>query len=190
MESEDKTELRGQAINAAREAASMTEGVRVINKFNIWERRAGSEQAGPEIHFQEVWPYLTEARWEELRHLAFREDLFRSRAALIERCKSESFLDAAFELVNYNVTFRRSPSDEFYIDPLKLFPGVPPDQLQEAFSRSRRMLSDAINVVMALLNYPLATRTYEEERERFKRDNPGFSEKSYELAERQNMVGM
>ena len=52
------------------------------------------------------------------------------------------------------------------------------------------MLSDANNVVMAPLNYPQALQTYEQERERFKRNNPGFSEKSYKLVERQGMVGM
>ena len=183
-------ERRGLAIKAAREAESMTAGVRVIKKFNIGERRVESERADPEIHFQEVWPYLTEAQWKDLCHLVLREDKFRSRAALIEKCKNESLLDAALELVNHNATFGLSPNDEFYIDPSELFQGVPPSQVQEALSRSNRMLSDAINVVMALLNYPQATRTYEEELERFKRDNPSFSEKSYKLAERRNMVGM
>ena len=99
MESEQKMDRRSLAINAAREAESMTSGVRIIKKFNIGERRVESEQADPEIHFQEVWPYLTEARWKELCHLVFREDKFRSRAALIERCKSEPLLDAALRPV-------------------------------------------------------------------------------------------
>ena len=37
---------------------------------------------------------------------------------------------------------------------------------------------------------PSTMQTYEQERERFKRNNPGLSEKSYKLAERQDMVGM
>jgi hypothetical protein len=190
MEGEEKKDPRGDAIHAAREAESMTAGVRIINKFNIENSRAQSEQTGPDIHFQEIWPYLTEARWKELRQLTFREDLFRSRAALIERCKSEPLLDAALELVNHNGIFRYSSGDELYIDPSELFQGVPPSEIQDALSRARRMLGDANNVVMALFNYPQATRTYEEELERFKRDNPGFSEKSYELAEQRNMIGM
>lgn len=190
MENEDKASARGQAIVAAREEESMTAGLRVIEKFNAEQRRAGPATADTAIHFQEVWPHLTETRWKELKHQALREDLFRSRANLIAQCKSEPLLDAALKLVNHNATFGRSPRDEFYIDPAELFAGLPAEEVQAALVRSNRMLDDACNVAMAALNYPQAKRSYEEELERFRQDNPGFSEKSYELAERRGMVSM
>ncbi len=190
MEGEEKVQMRMQAVVAAREAESMTAGFRIVNKFNAQQRRLAPEKAEPEIHFREVWPHLTDARWKELNQMALREDLFRSRANLIEQCKSEPLLDAALKLVNHNATFGRSPRDEFYIDPSELLAGMPPDQVEAALARSRRLLDDACNVAMAALNYPQVTRTYEEELERFKRDNPGFSEQSYVLAERRGMVSM
>lgn len=190
MENEDRMDLRSQAVEAAREAESMTEGFRIVRAFNTRQRCMDPAKAAPEIHFQEVWSYLTEARWKGLEELASREFWFQSRAALIERCRSLPLLDAAFEWVCNRFTFGRSSSDEFYIDQEELFHGVPPDQLEDAIARSERLRGGAGELAMAMLNYPQATRTYEEELEHFRRNNPGFSEETYALAQSRGMVGM
>ncbi len=99
-----------------------------------------------------------------------REDRLKERESYVQRAKAAQLLDAVF-LVHYYNAWRQKwgppPKQGQYADTLRL---------------AQRMLDEASHVAMAMLKYPQAARSAEEEMQRFKNNNPGFSEESYTLA--------
>jgi hypothetical protein len=112
-------------------------------------------------------------------------DQAKTRADYIRRIQAARLLDAVFLLFYYNEWTRRwGPLSERppALDLSEALPTLSRSTYEHALALANRMWSGATPVSLALLKYPEAKRSYEEELTAFKAENPGFSDESYNLA--------
>lgn len=112
------------------------------------------------------------------------------RARCVRDATSKSVLDAAFLCYYYNCFTKNwgpgmKPTD---IDLAEVFPSLAAGTRLDALMRSARLFDDANRPAMARLGYREVESTYDEALARFRDDNPGFSEESYDLALQAAMV--
>ncbi len=104
-----------------------------------------------------------------------------SRERAIAQARAAPLADAVYQLANYN-SLRRGPHR---IDPFELFADTPRAEIEDWLRRARKLLSDAWAVGDAYLS---KDAPYEAIRERFLRENPGFSPATYSDAEHRGTV--
>lgn len=114
----------------------------------------------------------------------FRRRCEKERERVVEEARRSSFLDAVFLIHHCNTDTRRwwpepKPPE---ITPDEVFGAFDPRAYQEALARARKMRSDASYTGMAYFRYERVTHTYAQARRLLRDQNPGFSERSYELA--------
>jgi hypothetical protein len=107
------------------------------------------------------------------------------RENYIRKIRAAQLLDSVFLLFYFNGWKRhwgppleRPPRIELS----EVLPGLSQATYEHTLPSVQRMWKDADAVALAYFKYPQAKRTYEEELTAFKANNPGFSEKAYELA--------
>ena len=103
------------------------------------------------------------------------------REQAIAEARAAPLPDAVYQLANYNSV----RSGLHQIDPFELFATTPRAEIEDWLRRASKLLSDAWAVGDAYLS---KDAPYEALRERFLRDNPGFSLKTYNDAEHRGTV--
>lgn len=106
------------------------------------------------------------------------------RARYVAEAREAAFLDAVFLINYYNHEMKRwgpgpKPKD---ITPQEVFGEFDPNEYEHALTRSQELLAGNSLVGMAFFSYQSVTISYKDAVKKLRGENPGFSEKSYELA--------
>jgi hypothetical protein len=107
-----------------------------------------------------------------------------TRDRYVRAAQASPLLDAAFLILFYNRDVKRWESDPKppEIDPMEVLPSIREPEFSEALRRARRMYEQASDVGKAFHALETSDRTYEQELEHFKEENPGFGDGCYALA--------
>jgi hypothetical protein len=113
------------------------------------------------------------------------------RGNYMKEARESALLDAAFFINYYNevVLFYRSQSDSLKIAPQEVFPQFDPEAFAMATEKSKNLLGKIAYVGAAFFNYS-GEPPYEDALQKMKLENPGFSERCYELAVSRSIVAM
>ena len=108
----------------------------------------------------------------------------KERAALVQEARGTAFLDAVFLIHHANTQVRRwwpdpKPAE---ITPDEVFGTFDRREYEDALEKARKLSADAAYTGMAYFRYECVKHTYTEARQILRRENPGFAERSYELA--------
>ena len=108
----------------------------------------------------------------------------KDRAKVVEEARRASFLDAVFLIHHCNTDTRRWWSDPKppVITPEEVFGTYDRAGYEEALEKVRRMRSDASYTGMAYHDYAQVEHSFAQARKLLRKENPGFSERCYELA--------
>jgi hypothetical protein len=114
----------------------------------------------------------------------FRRRCEREREQVVEEARRSAFLDAAFLMHHCNVEMRSWWPDPKppEIAPEEVFDAFDRVAYEEALGKVRKMRERATYVGMAYFNYESVTHTFTQARRLLREENPGFSERCYELA--------
>lgn len=106
------------------------------------------------------------------------------RRRYLKRARAAALLDAVFLVEYYNAHVRREgiPGEPAAIALGEVLDPPEEADVADARVRSAKLLADAFDVGAAYFGYE-GSAPYEERLARFRSDNPGFGEASYELAE-------
>jgi hypothetical protein len=117
-------------------------------------------------------------------HRLFPRRCEKERASFVEEARNAAFLDAAFLVHHYNSRARRWAPDPAppEITPEEVFGSFDRAAYEEALEKARKLSTDAAYTGMAYFRYEHVKHTYAQARELLRRENPGFAERSYELA--------
>ena len=112
------------------------------------------------------------------------EDHLEERARYVVEAKESGFLDAVFLIHYYNHDRKRwgPPPKPEDIRPQEVFETFDIRAYEDALKRSRKLLAENSSVGMAFFEYPPAKVSYEEAVRKFRANNPGFCDKTYETA--------
>ena len=114
----------------------------------------------------------------------FRRKCEKERAALVEEARGAAFLDAVFLIHHANTQARRWWSDPKppEITPEEVFGSFDRRDYEEALEKVRKLRADASYTGMAYHDYTQVKHGFGQARKLLRRENPGFAERSYELA--------
>ncbi|GAK53400.1 putative integron gene cassette protein [Candidatus Moduliflexus flocculans] len=106
------------------------------------------------------------------------------RAKYVAEARDTAFLDAIFLINYYNRDRKRwgfgpKPED---ITPQEVFSEFDENAYEDALRKSQKLLAENGLVGMAFFEYQSVTISYEDAAKKLRKENPGFSDKSYELA--------
>jgi hypothetical protein len=101
------------------------------------------------------------------------------------RCLSEArtadMLDAAF-LISLHNEDRARGSEQLKIVPQEIFSETPIDVIEDALMRVKKLLRESDSVAEAFYGYHGVTIPVEDGRKKFREENRGFSDKTYDRA--------
>jgi hypothetical protein len=108
----------------------------------------------------------------------------KDRAKVVEEARRAPFLDAVFLIHHCNTDSRRWWPDPKppEIMPEEVFGSFDRAEYEEALEKVRKMRSDASYTGMAYHHYAQVKHSFAQARRLLRRENPGFAERSYELA--------
>ncbi len=108
----------------------------------------------------------------------------RERAALVEEARGAAFPDAVFLIHHANTRARRWWSDPKppEVTPEEVFGFFDRARYADALEKARRLSDAAAYVGMAYFEYEGVRHTYAQACQLLRKENPGFSERSYEMA--------
>jgi hypothetical protein len=108
----------------------------------------------------------------------------KERAALVAEARRAAFSDAVFLIHHYNTRARRWAPDPKppEITPEEVFGPFDREGWAGALTKARKLSDAAAYVGMAYFGYEHVKHTYAQARKLLREENPGFSERSYELA--------
>ncbi len=101
------------------------------------------------------------------------------------RCLSEArtadMLDAAF-LISLHNENRASGPEPLKIVPQEIFSDTPVDVIEDALMRVKKLLRESDSVAAAYYRAYGVTISYEDAKKKFREENPGFSDDTYQRA--------
>lgn len=108
----------------------------------------------------------------------------RERASFVAEACHAAFPEAVFLVHHYNTRARRrAPEPEPpEVTPEEVFGTFDRERYADALAKARKLSEDAAYVGMAYFKYQGVKHAYAQTRARLRRKNPGFAERSYELA--------
>lgn len=127
---------------------------------------------------------LNVTRDEPMAELALPPYNDRHRSLYLSRAKGVGYCDAVFALICYNQNMLKwsDASKPCALEPGEVLTDPDPMQYTIALDRARQLLQGGLELGHAYHLMKSTDALYRDEESRFRGDNPGFSELSYELA--------